>query len=278
MFYTNACSVSRTNGYVAAVEFTPFHRGGSGPPLVCIHGFMDTWRSWELVLPALERRHDVLALTLPGHAGGPPLGDGATAVLDAVERTMDEAGFATAHLAANSLGGYAALRLAERGRAESVVALAPAGGWAAGDESYAELLDYQTALHDVLVEIAPFADAIVAEEVGRRQVTEPIAVNFEHIPAGLLAHLIAGAAACEARPLVEIARREGWPLDAERIRCPVRIVWGTADQVLPWPTAAARFRAELPHADWVVLDGVGHCPQLDVPLETAELILGHTAG
>jgi hypothetical protein len=25
-----------------------------------------------------------------------------------------------------------------------------------------------------------------------------------------------------------------------------------------------------------VLDGVGHCPQLDVPLETAELILGHT--
>jgi len=26
-----------------------------------------------------------------------------------------------------------------------------------------------------------------------------------------------------------------------------------------------------------VLDGVGHCPQLDVPLETAELILGVTA-
>ncbi len=30
-------------------------------------------------------------------------------------------------------------------------------------------------------------------------------------------------------------------------------------------------------ADWVVLDGVGHCPQLDVPLDTAELILGFTA-
>jgi hypothetical protein len=27
----------------------------------------------------------------------------------------------------------------------------------------------------------------------------------------------------------------------------------------------------------VVLDGVGHCPQLDVPLETAELITGFTA-
>jgi hypothetical protein len=33
----------------------------------------------------------------------------------------------------------------------------------------------------------------------------------------------------------------------------------------------------LPHADWIVLDGVGHCPQLDVPLETAQLILGLTS-
>jgi len=26
-----------------------------------------------------------------------------------------------------------------------------------------------------------------------------------------------------------------------------------------------------------VLDGIGHCPQLDVPLEAAELILGFTS-
>jgi pimeloyl-ACP methyl ester carboxylesterase len=32
----------------------------------------------------------------------------------------------------------------------------------------------------------------------------------------------------------------------------------------------------LPNADWVELDGVGHSPQLDVPAETAELILGVT--
>jgi hypothetical protein len=34
--------------------FTPSHRGGSGPPLVCLHGLTDTWRTWELVLPELE--------------------------------------------------------------------------------------------------------------------------------------------------------------------------------------------------------------------------------
>lgn len=60
--------------------------------------------------------------------------------------------------------------------------------------------------------------------------------------------------------------------------CPVRIVWGTADRILPWPTPATRFRDSwLPQADWVELDGIGHCPQLDVPLEAAELTLGFTA-
>jgi pimeloyl-ACP methyl ester carboxylesterase len=74
---------------------------------VCLHGFIDTWRTWELVLPALERQHDVLELTLAGHAGGPPIEDGIDdAVLaDAVERAMDEAGFEVAHLVGNSLGG-----------------------------------------------------------------------------------------------------------------------------------------------------------------------------
>ena len=106
--------------------------------MVCLHGIADTWRTWQLVLPALERHHDVLAPTLPGHAGGPPIdGDAGAALLgDAVERAMDKAGFATAHLVGNSLGGYLALHLAARGRADTVVALAPAGGWAAGDDSF----------------------------------------------------------------------------------------------------------------------------------------------
>jgi pimeloyl-ACP methyl ester carboxylesterase len=78
--------------------------------------------------------------------------------------------------------------------------------------------------------------------------------------------------------LVDHARREGWTLEAERITCPVRVVWGTADRLLVWPRAARRYREEwVPQADWVVLDDVGHCPQLDVPLECAELILGWTA-
>jgi pimeloyl-ACP methyl ester carboxylesterase len=260
--------------------FTPLHRGGSGPPLVCLHGFTDTWRTWELVLPALERRHDVLAPTLAGHAGGPRL-DGQPVVdallADAVERAMDEAGFETAHLVGNSLGGHVALQLAARGRARSVVALAPAGGWAAGDESFREALDYFPSMQGLVRAALPHVDAIVSSAEGRRRATAYVAESFEHIPPELIAHLMAGVAACEAvGPFTDFARREGWPLDFPSISCPVRMVWGSEDKLLPWPSAALRFRSELPWADWVELDGVGHCPQLDVPTETAELVLGWT--
>jgi len=249
--------------------------------MVCLHGFVDTWRTWELVLPTLEREHDVLALTLAGHAGGPPIEGEATAgaLVDAVERAMDEAGFQTAHLVGCSLGGYLALQLAARGRAETVVALAPAGGWAAGDESFRETLAFFTTMQDLLLAAVPHVDAILSTPEGRRRVTEFATVNFEHIPVDLLAHQMRGAASCTAAvPLIEYAQRAGWSLEAEKVTCPVRIVWGTEDRLLPWPAAAARFRNEwLPLVDWVVLDEVGHAIQMDVPLEAAQLILGFTS-
>jgi len=270
--------VEQGEGLAVVSTFTSHHRGGSGPPLVCLHGFTDTWRTWQLVLPALERRHEVLAPTLIGHAGGRAI-DGeldSSALADGVERAMDDAGFDTAHIVGNSLGGYVALQLASRRRARSVVALAPAGGWAEGDTSFLETLDYFTSMLELVRAAAPHADAIVATPEGRRRATEFITTNFEHIPPELIAHQLQGTAGCAgAQPMMDLARREGWPLDAERIDCPVRIVWGTADRILEWPRAAARYRDGcLPHTDWVELEGIGHCPQLDVPLETAELILG----
>jgi pimeloyl-ACP methyl ester carboxylesterase len=263
-----------------AIAFTALHRGGSGPPLVLLHGFTDTWRTWELVLPALERRHDVLAPTLAGHAGGPPL-DGradADALADAVERAMDAAGFCVADIVGNSLGGYLALRLAARGRARSVVALAPAGGWAPGDPAIAETLDYFATMQELLAVAAPRAEEILATPAGRRRATLYVTTEYEHIPVELLAHLMRGAAGCDGVfALLENARLVGWPLDPELITCPVRVIWGTADRLLEWPSAAHRYRTDwLPQADWVPLDGVGHCPQLDTPAVTADLILGFT--
>jgi pimeloyl-ACP methyl ester carboxylesterase len=233
------------------------------------------------VLPALERRHEVLAVTLAGHAGGPPApGDGAVeeAVLDGIEAALDDAGWRLAHVAGNSLGGYLALKLAQRGRARTVTALAPAGGWARDDTSYRELLRFQLGIQRQIRANAPQAEAWLASAAGRRAATQFTTVAFEHIPAALLAHQIRGIAACTAAPsFVANALEHGWTVSPEHITCPVRVVWGTEDRLLPWPDAATRYRTEwLPHADWVILDGVGHCPQLDVPLQTAELIGGFT--
>jgi pimeloyl-ACP methyl ester carboxylesterase len=259
-------------------SFAPSHRAGAGTPLVCLHGFLETWRTGELVLPALERHHDVLALTLPGHAGGPPLPNpvDATTLADGVERILDEAGLATAHLVGNSLGGHIALQLAARGRARTVTALAPAGGWARDDESYRDVLGVQRALQAQAATLAPQADRLMSTREGRRRATALQTVNYEHIPAELLAHQLVGIARCRAAgALIDVALVSGWTLDADQIACRVRIVWGTEDRLLPWPSAAARYQADwLPHADWIVLDDVGHAPQLDVPIETAELILG----
>jgi pimeloyl-ACP methyl ester carboxylesterase len=211
-------------------------------PLVLLHGFSDTWRTWDLVRPALEREHDVLAVRLAGHHGGPPVGDDCD-LAGPVEAELDARGWETAHLVGNSLGGYLALRLAERGRARSVVALAPAA------DPGPEILERQ-----------------------RRGAILPVVAHPERVPAELLTPM-----PCPGREtLVDGALRDGWPLEPERIACPVRIVWGTEDRLLEWPDAAARYRDWFPQADWIELDGIGHAPQLDAPLETAQLILGFT--
>jgi pimeloyl-ACP methyl ester carboxylesterase len=233
------------------------------------------------VLPALERHHDVLAPTLAGHAGGPVI-DGAvtpTGLVDAVGRAIDDAGFVAPHIVGNSLGGYVALALAARGRARTVVAFAPGGGWAPGDPGAAGAIERHRTTQELVRGAAPYAEQIVSSAEGRRRASEFLTVRFEHIPADLLAHQIKGAASCPAAlPLLEHLAAQGYRLDAEQITCPVRIVWGTEDRILAWPVAARRYREEwLPHADWVVLDGVGHSPQLDVPTEAAELVLSFTA-
>jgi len=256
------------------MEFTPSHRGGSGSPLVCLHGFTDTWRTWDLIRPRLEESHDVFAPTLAGHAGGPPLQRPVDEIqiLDEVERMMDEAGIETADIVGNSLGGYVALQLAARGRAKSVVAFAPAGGWALEDPSVATMLEQFTAVFEQVSQVAGIADQVVSSPEGRRLVTQLVTVNYEHIPAELLAHQLRGVAACEVPALIEYAETSGFELGGT-VECPVRFVWGKKDLILPWPGYTARYRELLPSADWVELDEVGHCPQLDIPDRAADLVL-----
>jgi len=262
------------------VGFSPSYRGGEGPSLVLLHGFTDTWRTWEPILGRLEERFEVLAPTLAGHAGGPDFpADGASddAIVDAVEAALDAAGWEAPAIAGNSLGGFVALRLAERGRARSVVALAPAGGWAQDDPAPAETLRYFRVMAKMVRDAAPRAEEIASTPEGRAAASVAYASNADHLSADLVAHLIRGAAACDSEPLVAFAEREGWRLDPERVTCPVRFVWGTDDKLLVLPGASVRFRTEFPQAEWIEIECGGHCPQLDHPVEAAELIAGFSA-
>src|ERR1700684_1366639 len=119
-------------------EISPaLYRAGSGEPLVLLHGFTGAWHHWRPLLGELAARYEVIAPTLAGHDGGPPfpidLPMTFAAAADSIESHLDELGVGTAHVVGNSMGGGLALELAKRGRARSVVALAPAGGWSEGD-------------------------------------------------------------------------------------------------------------------------------------------------
>ncbi|MCW2921631.1 MAG: alpha/beta hydrolase fold protein [Thermoleophilia bacterium] len=256
-------------------RFTAQHRGGSGTPLVLLHGFTDTWRTWDLVRPQLERDHDVLAPTLLGHAGGPEVTgySSDTLLADGVERAMDAAGFETAHIVGNSLGGYVAMHLAERGRARSVTAFAPAGGWPDGDASFAHARRVFERMQRELVVGAPLARVLTKTRAGRRYATREIVTTSDHIPRELLMHIVRGARACTiAQLLLSMSDELTWAVDGDRIDCPVRIVWGTADRVLLHPVAGDSYRTWLPNAEWIELDGVGHCPQLDAPEDVLRLV------
>ncbi|GLW09368.1 epoxide hydrolase [Microtetraspora sp. NBRC 13810] len=41
-------------------------KGGSGPALLLLHGWPETWETWRGVMPKLAREHTVIALDLPG--------------------------------------------------------------------------------------------------------------------------------------------------------------------------------------------------------------------
>jgi pimeloyl-ACP methyl ester carboxylesterase len=61
------------------------------------------------------------------------------------------------------------------------------------------------------------------------------------------------------------------------VACPVSIVWGNKDAVLPLRVSADRWQRELPDAEWHLWLGVGHMPMVDEPRRTVEVIEQTTA-
>jgi pimeloyl-ACP methyl ester carboxylesterase len=82
---------------------------------------------------------------------------------------------------------------------------------------------------------------------------------------------------CEAYDdLVEAMLTEPAPKPFEKPHCPIKVVWGAKDRVLPLEIYSERWRRILPSADWEILPDAGHLPMYDAPHEVARSILRFT--
>jgi pimeloyl-ACP methyl ester carboxylesterase len=246
------------------------YRAGEGEPVVLLHGFTGHWRHWKPVLAELVARYEVIAPTLSGHNGGPeyPSGMSLEKVADAgdsLERHLDELGVGTAHFVGNSMGGSLAIELAKRGRARSVVAFSPGGGWEPGGpepERIARFFARQMRMVRVSRRQIP---RLMGRPVARKLALRDIMRHGELLSPVDAVDLSLDPLACTVANDVLASLRAGRAHveDLNQIVAPTLIAWAERDRILPLATCSARFRREIPHAEFRVLPRVGHVPMWD---------------
>jgi pimeloyl-ACP methyl ester carboxylesterase len=255
---------------------------GEGPPVLFLHGWADSADTWRLVLDRFARRdRRALAVDLPGFGTADPLRPEGSMLeqLDAFTRAAadfaaDEAG-APVVVAGNSLGGTCALRAAQDDSAPiaGVVPIAPAGlempRWFA-------IVERDPLVRFVLASPLPLPEQVLRVTVGEayRQLAfaRPRAVAGAVVRAFTDHHRTKSAVVrmlANGRRLIPELRE---PFQLERIRCPVLLVWGDRDRMVTHRGASLITEA-LPETTYELLEGIGHCPQIEAPERLAALLL-----
>jgi pimeloyl-ACP methyl ester carboxylesterase len=236
------------------------------------------------VLGLLVPRFEVIAPTLHGHDGGPPSPPGAESLSQAAdhfESLIDSLGVQTAHLAGNSLGGALALELAKRGRARSVVAISPGGGWEAGNTREVERIirlfkRTQTSARATV----KHHEKLLARPGFRRIGMRDIMARGHLVPAEEAVRLTRSSIRCSIVDDVFTTLRNGTGrvVDLDQVRVPTLIAWGDKDRLLPMKHHADRFRREITGVKFEVMPGLGHTPMWDDAGKIARLIGDFAAG
>jgi pimeloyl-ACP methyl ester carboxylesterase len=264
----------------AMPELSPaLYRAGHGEPLVLVHGFTATWRCWLPVLAELVPRFEVIAPTLHGHDGGPPPPDAPahslTTAADHLERLLDEQGVGTAHFAGNSMGGALSLELAKRGRARSVVAISPGGGWRGDDEAEVRRVIRLFKRNRRMAQASErHAAKMFSRPRLRRLGFRDFVARGHLVPAVEALRMADSSLRCSVVDDVYATMLDGSArvVDLERIACPVLVVWGEQDRVLPLDRHAQHFRDGIAGVEYRVLPGLGHVPMWDDPALIAATI------
>jgi pimeloyl-ACP methyl ester carboxylesterase len=253
--------------------FTPSFRGGTGEPLVLIHGFTSFWETWEPMLPALTAQFDVFAPTLLGHAGRPAVPDGVnliSALADDLEAQLDAAGMSTAHLVGNSLGGWLSMELMRRVRALSVVALSPAGGWRTNSDTKrtARLFAYTFRM----VRFArPLARLFMRLGLMRRLGMRPFALRANQLTMPEMVDAMDGMLSVDVERFTVLTDDRLEPFPDPGV--PALIAWSEHDRTIPAPRYSDLWREVAPFAEFRVLPNVGHVPMIDNPALVSATII-----
>jgi pimeloyl-ACP methyl ester carboxylesterase len=246
------------------------YRAGDGEPVVLLHGFTGHWRHWKPVLADLVARYEVIAPTLSGHNGGPPFpsGMGLDKVSDAgdsLEQHLDQLGVGTAHLVGNSMGGALALELSKRGRARSIVAFSPGGGWEPGSSEPERIARFFARQMRIVRASRKQIPRLMRRPGSRRLAMRDIMRHGELISPPDAIEMSLDPLACTVVDdvLASLRAGRGHLEDLDQVNAPTLIAWAELDRILPLATCSARFKREIPNVEFRVLPRVGHVPMWD---------------
>jgi len=258
---------------------------GDGPPLLLLHGFADSADTWRLTLDRLGRAgRRALALDMPGFAAADRLGRGAVLPqLDAfaaaaAAHLADETGEAPI-VAGNSLGGCVALRLGEREDLElaGIVPVAPAG---LEHPAWFRIIESAPLVRMLLVSPVPLPERVVRGAVGAayRQLAfaRPRAAAREVVASFTRHHRDRRAVARYLDTGRRLMPELAFPFRLEQVRCPVLLVWGERDRMVP-ARGSRRIIDALPDTTYELIEDCGHCPQVEEPDRFVRVLLEFAA-
>jgi len=260
------CRLAAGRVHVDDVEMA-YLEGGSGEPLILVHGFGATKDNFTRVAAYLTPHYRVLIPDLPGFGDSSKPETASYSIAQQVEWLH---GFATAlgvgrvHLGGSSMGGFIATlyALTYPGDVGSLWLLAPAGTEAAFDSELARRIS-ETG-ENMLVASTPEAFGRTMDFVLTRKPFMPYSVK----------RVMGQQAAVNFRLHSRIFEGIGPPKEPglehrlQEITTSALVVWGTQDRVLS-PAAAERYRTAMPNAQVIRMDGIGHLPMVEAPARTA---------